>query len=74
METLICEDAPSPDNPLGVKGAGEGGTVGCGAAVTSAIEDALGMPGDITALPATPDRIRALVRRKSEADPSRVRA
>ena len=68
VETLICEDAPSPDNPLGVKGAGEGGTVGCGAAVTSAIEDALGMPGAITALPASPDRIRALVRRVSEAD------
>jgi CO/xanthine dehydrogenase Mo-binding subunit len=65
VETLICEDAPSPDNPLGLKGAGEGGTVGCGAAVTSAIEDALGMPGAITALPVSPDRIRALVRRKS---------
>jgi carbon-monoxide dehydrogenase large subunit len=67
VETLICEDAPSPDNPLGVKGAGEGGAVGCGAAVSSAIEDALGMPGAITALPVGPDRIRALVRRKIEA-------
>jgi aerobic carbon-monoxide dehydrogenase large subunit len=61
VETLICEDAPSPDNPLGLKGAGEGGTVGCGAAVTSAIENALGMPGSITALPASPARIRALL-------------
>ena len=67
VETLICEDAPSPDNPLGVKGAGEGGTVGCGAAVTGAIEDALGMPGAITALPVSPARIRDLVRRKGEA-------
>ena len=66
VETLICEDAPSPDNPLGVKGAGEGGTVGCGAAITSAIEDAIGMPGAVSALPASPSRIRALVRHANE--------
>jgi CO/xanthine dehydrogenase Mo-binding subunit len=74
VETLICEDAPSPDNPLGLKGAGEGGAVGCGAAITSAIEDALGMPGAISALPISPGHIRALVRRRSEADSSRVHA
>ena len=66
VETLICEDAPSPDNPLGLKGAGEGGTVGCGAAITSALEDALEMPGEITALPVSPERIRSLVRQKRE--------
>ncbi len=60
VETLICEDAPSPDNPLGLKGAGEGGAVGCGAAITSAVEDALGMVGSIVALPITPSRVRAL--------------
>ncbi|HEX2182250.1 MAG TPA: xanthine dehydrogenase family protein molybdopterin-binding subunit [Rubrobacteraceae bacterium] len=65
--TLICEDAPSPDNPLGVKGAGEGGVVGCGAAIASAVEDALGVPGEISSLPITPDRVRTLARRKSEA-------
>jgi aerobic carbon-monoxide dehydrogenase large subunit len=75
VETLVCEDAPSPDNPLGLKGAGEGGTVGCGAAITSAIEDALGMPGAIRGLPASPAQIRALVvRRRSEADSSRAHA
>ncbi|MGF1471147.1 MAG: xanthine dehydrogenase family protein molybdopterin-binding subunit [Rubrobacteraceae bacterium] len=68
VETLICEDAPSPDNPLGVKGAGEGGTVGCGAAMASAIEDALGMPGGITALPITPDVVRSLARRREAAE------
>jgi aerobic carbon-monoxide dehydrogenase large subunit len=75
VETLVCEDAPSPDNPLGLKGAGEGGIVGCGAAITSAIEDALGMPGAIRSLPASPAQIRALVvRRRSEADSSRAHA
>ena len=64
--TLICEDAPSPDNPLGVKGAGEGGVVGCGASIASAVEDALGMPGEISSLPITPDRVRTLARRRAE--------
>ena len=68
VETLICEDAPSPDNPLGVKGAGEGGTVGCGAAMASAIENALEMPGSVTSLPMSPDVVRALVRRREEAE------
>jgi hypothetical protein len=68
VETLVCEDAPSPDNPLGLKGAGEGGVVGCGAAIASAIEDALGMPGAILALPASPAQIRDLVRHAEEAD------
>lgn len=68
VATLICEDAPSPDNPLGLKGAGEGGTVGCGAAVASAIEDALGMPGAITSLPASPDLVRALLRHGDQSE------
>jgi carbon-monoxide dehydrogenase large subunit len=35
-------ETPSPFNPLGVKGAGEGGTVPVAPAVAAAIEDALG--------------------------------
>jgi carbon-monoxide dehydrogenase large subunit len=34
-------ESPSPRNPLGVKGAGEGGTIPAAACVISAIEDAL---------------------------------
>jgi carbon-monoxide dehydrogenase large subunit/6-hydroxypseudooxynicotine dehydrogenase subunit gamma len=68
VETLLCEDAPSPDNPLGLKGAGEGGVVGCGAAIASAVENALGMPGSISALPASPGQIRDLVRRADKTD------
>ncbi|HEY6751824.1 MAG TPA: xanthine dehydrogenase family protein molybdopterin-binding subunit [Rubrobacteraceae bacterium] len=68
VKTLLCEDAPSPDNPLGLKGAGEGGVVGCGAAIASAVENALGMPGSISALPASPGQIRDLVRRADKAD------
>jgi aerobic carbon-monoxide dehydrogenase large subunit len=61
IEVLITEDAPSPLNPLGVKGAGEGGANGVGAAIAAAIDDALGMPGAVTQLPVTPQRLRALL-------------
>jgi carbon-monoxide dehydrogenase large subunit len=62
IETLITEDAPSPLNPLGLKGAGEGGANAVGAAVAAAIDDALGMPGAVTQLPVTPQRLRELIR------------
>ena len=42
VEIVLTEDAPSPLNPLGVKGAGEGGTVGVGAALANAVCNALG--------------------------------
>jgi CO/xanthine dehydrogenase Mo-binding subunit len=57
---LITEDAPSPLNPLGLKGAGEGGTNPVGAAIASAIDDAIGIPGAIADLPVTPQRLRAI--------------
>ncbi|MSO80650.1 MAG: xanthine dehydrogenase family protein molybdopterin-binding subunit [Alphaproteobacteria bacterium] len=39
--TVVSNPAPTPTNPLGVKGAGESGTVGALPAVTNAIVDAL---------------------------------
>ncbi|MCY3951810.1 MAG: xanthine dehydrogenase family protein molybdopterin-binding subunit [bacterium] len=62
VEVLLSEDAPSPLNPLGLKGAGEGGTTACGAAIAAAIDDAIGRPGAVTSLPATPESVRALLR------------
>jgi CO/xanthine dehydrogenase Mo-binding subunit len=59
---LIAEDAPSPLNPLGLKGAGEGGTNPVGAAIASAIDDALGRPGAVTRLPISPMRLKAILR------------
>ena len=59
---LITEDAPSRHNPLGVKGGGEGGINGVGAAIAGAIDEALGMPGAITRLPVTPARMREILR------------
>jgi carbon-monoxide dehydrogenase large subunit len=47
----------------GAKGLGEGGSIGAPAAIANAISDALAPFGvDITELPATPARIRALLR------------
>jgi carbon-monoxide dehydrogenase large subunit/6-hydroxypseudooxynicotine dehydrogenase subunit gamma len=63
VEIIISEDAPSPLNPLGMKGAGEGGANAVGAAVAAAIDDALGKPGLITQLPVTPQRLRELLKR-----------
>jgi len=61
VDVLIAEDAPSPLNPLGVKGAGEGGTNAVGAAIASAVDDALRRPGVITALPIVPATVRRLL-------------
>jgi CO/xanthine dehydrogenase Mo-binding subunit len=61
LSILVCEDAPSPLNPLGLKGAGEGGANPVGAAIASAIDDALGIPGAVTRLPVTPQRLKALL-------------
>jgi carbon-monoxide dehydrogenase large subunit/6-hydroxypseudooxynicotine dehydrogenase subunit gamma len=67
LEVVITEDAPSPLNPLGLKGAGEGGINAVGAAVAAAIDDAIGVPGAITQLPVTPQRLREILRRSSRS-------
>lgn len=54
---------PTPRNPLGVKGAGEAGTVGALACLTSAVLDALAPLGIIELpMPATPERLWQAIR------------
>jgi carbon-monoxide dehydrogenase large subunit/6-hydroxypseudooxynicotine dehydrogenase subunit gamma len=65
VDVLLTEDAPSPLNPLGLKGAGEGGVNAVGAAIASAVDDAIGKPGAITQLPVTPARLKALLKEGS---------
>jgi CO/xanthine dehydrogenase Mo-binding subunit len=62
VDVLITEDAASPLNPLGIKGVGEGGITPVGAVIAAAIDEAIGVPGGVTQLPATPQRVKALLR------------
>jgi carbon-monoxide dehydrogenase large subunit/6-hydroxypseudooxynicotine dehydrogenase subunit gamma len=66
VDVLLTQDAPSPRNPLGLKGAGEGGVNAVGAAIASAIDDAIGQPGAIVALPVTPARLKGLLDKQNE--------
>jgi carbon-monoxide dehydrogenase large subunit len=45
IESITLEDAPSTSNPLGAKGAGEGGIVATGAAAANAVAAALASTG-----------------------------
>jgi carbon-monoxide dehydrogenase large subunit len=62
IDILVAQDAPAPGNPLGVKGAGEGGLTAAGAAIAGAIRDALGLAGSVGRLPMTPERVRGLIK------------
>ncbi|MCY4548997.1 MAG: xanthine dehydrogenase family protein molybdopterin-binding subunit [Defluviicoccus sp.] len=59
IQAILTENHPSPVNPLGVKGAGEGGIVPVGGLIANAVADALGVAP--CALPLTPPEIRRLV-------------
>ena len=73
---LFCDfalgenEVPTKTNPLGVKGAGESGTVGALAAVMNAVNDALARIGaPYVQMPATPEKVwRALQAAKKELD------
>jgi carbon-monoxide dehydrogenase large subunit len=59
---LFHVQSPSPLNPLGAKGAGEGGTIPAPAAIANAVEDALRPFGArITHLPVTPPKVVAAI-------------
>ena len=63
IETVITEDAPSPLNPLGVKGAGEGAILATGAALGNAVAHALAPFGvHITSMPLSPGNIRRWIK------------
>jgi len=59
-------ETPAPDAAFGIKGAGEGGTVGPAAAIGSAVANALTeFDIDVVATPLTPGAVRAMIRAKS---------
>ncbi|HEU4370417.1 MAG TPA: xanthine dehydrogenase family protein molybdopterin-binding subunit [Methylomirabilota bacterium] len=66
LPLIECEHLvyPSPRNPLGAKGLGEGGAISPPAAIANAVDDALAPLGvRLTATPALPARVRALIER-----------
>jgi aerobic carbon-monoxide dehydrogenase large subunit len=61
IDSLVLEDEPAP-NPLGVKGIGESGTSGAGAAIANAVANALRQLGvSVLDLPLTPERIWRMI-------------
>ena len=60
---MVHQHTPSPLNPLGVKGVGEGGAVAPPAAIANAIADALAPFGaEFNTTPVKPEQIVAAVR------------
>ncbi len=60
--TIGHTETPSPLNPLGIKGAGEGGTIGSLATLVGAVEDALAPFGvELRDIPLRPEALRAAI-------------
>ena len=69
IRAIALEECPSPNNPLGAKGAGEGGVIPVGGVIANAVAAALGSLGVAPRnLPLSPPR------RGSRCRPSRRRA
>ena len=63
LESLELDAGPSPHNPLGVKGAGEGGIVSTGATLANAVSNALSSFNiQVHDLPLSPSRLKDLMR------------
>ncbi|MBM3735776.1 MAG: xanthine dehydrogenase family protein molybdopterin-binding subunit [Acidobacteria bacterium] len=61
-------ETPSPVNPLGVKGVGEAGTIGCSPAVVNSVVDALsGLGVRHLDMPLTPEKIWAVIQKGGQA-------
>jgi len=62
VRAVSLEQHPSPNNPLGAKGAGEGGIIPVGAALANAVASALSTVGvEPRELPLTPARVWQLI-------------
>ena len=59
---MALEEKPAPHNPLGAKGAGEGGIIPVGGVIANAVADALGV--EPNALPLSPPRVWELIAAK----------
>lgn len=68
IRAIVTGDHPSPNNPLGAKGGGDGGVIPVGGVVGNAVAAALGSLGvEPRALPLSPDRVWHLVQAAKES-------
>jgi len=66
IRAIVTGNHPSPHNPLGAKGGGEGGIVPVGGVIANAVAAALAPLGvEVRDLPLTPPKIWEMVRRAS---------
>ena len=65
IRAIALEDKPAPYNPLGAKGAGEGGIIPVGGVIANAVADALVSLGvEPRELPLSPPRVWQLIQRR----------
>jgi carbon-monoxide dehydrogenase large subunit len=62
VRAVALEERPAPHNPLGAKGAGEGGIIPVGGVIANAVANALGVEPRV--LPLSPQRVWELVQEK----------
>jgi len=68
LRAVVMDQHPSPINPLGAKGAGEGGLIGAGGVIANAVSNALQSFGaDVRELPLTPSRIWEMAQQRRAA-------
>jgi aerobic carbon-monoxide dehydrogenase large subunit len=66
IRAVALEDKPSPNNPLGAKGAGEGGIIPVGGVIANAVAAALGSLGvEPRELPLSPPRVWELIHQRT---------
>ena len=66
IRAVALEEKPSPTNPLGAKGAGEGGIIPVGGVIANAVAAALGSLGvQPRELPLSPPRVWGLIRERA---------
>jgi len=68
IRAIALEERPSPNNPLGAKGAGEGGIIPVGGVIANAVAAALASLGvEPRELPLSPPRVWELIQTRSAA-------
>jgi carbon-monoxide dehydrogenase large subunit len=67
LRAITIELCPSPINPLGAKGAGEGGIIGAGGVIANAVANALQSFGaEVRELPLSPSKVWQMTQRRKQ--------